>query len=310
MPHQTRELKSSPTKGTFAYDEDKRMLIMRTTCVPAERHKKLQSLSTSSLSTSTVARKQLGLDMNAINELSRQRILAIKAERNSDQEKNMLQSLTKPPYLQPKTITKEAKANIEIIPKTRINAKKKSLNNSNSSCCGSKTQAKLKRPSLSEQLASIGANIDSVTENMKKGRAYLQSGNNDVVIRSRNTSASTDPSTLFSAPTRSFGVGNLISKYPTPVTFYKNRCEYEFYHPYENTVILMIMYYADLKNLSIQGYKIRFKVPRKLALFLADFDPNNPFHLIVIELASELSMDQFQQKVKPLIKGMRSKAED
>jgi hypothetical protein len=87
------------------------------------------------------------------------------------------------------------------------------------------------RPSLSEQLAAITANASNITKD----------------IRSKHGLDSTDDlhnPPLVTLPAKSFSVGTLCCRYPSPTRYYKDRLEYTFHHPYENSEVLMIMYYA------------------------------------------------------------------
>ena len=83
---------------------------------------------------------------------------------------------------------------------------------------------------------------------------------------------------LFSMPSKSFTVGKLNSKFPSPVFFFQDRCEYNFIHPFEAKQITMIMYYRDMSYLTLDKvkYKMVFKVPRQLGfIFLFVFFTNN-----------------------------------
>jgi len=63
----------------------------------------------------------------------------------------------------------------------------------------------------------------------------------------------------------------------------------------------MIVYYRDMQTVNIVGTKLRFKLPRKMALFLGDFDPHNPLHMIVLEVTTASSISAIRDKVLPLI---------
>ena len=151
-------------------------------------------------------------------------------------------------------------------------------------------RSKPKRPSLSEQLANIGAQADSITQSIRKDRDYLQP---------RNGSSQKE---IQSMPAKCFSIGTLNCRYPSPVFFYNERCEYQFNHPYESSVVTMTIYYRDMSDVNIVGTKIRFKLPKRMALFIKDFDPSNPQHLIVIELSSTLHTNNFRDKILPLIR--------
>ncbi len=86
------------------------------------------------------------------------------------------------------------------------------------------------RPSLSEQLAAITANASNITKD----------------IRSKHGLDSADDLNnppLVTLPAKSFSVGTLCCRYPSPTRYYKDRLEYTFHHPYENSEVLMVMYY-------------------------------------------------------------------
>lgn len=147
---------------------------------------------------------------------------------------------------------------------------------------------KLVRPSLSEQLASIGANASALTQDIR-AKAGLD-----------RLSDSTDIP-LFTMPAKCFTVGNLNCRYPSPVRFFNDRMEYTFHHPFESAEIRMVMYYRDLIGPSIVSNKLKFKVPRALTHFPADFDPSNPQHLITIEFTSSGVATSVRQKLLPFV---------
>lgn len=177
----------------------------------------------------------------------------------------------------------------------------------------SQSKKKSQRPSLTEQLAQIGAKASAITsdfrlrsnsqDNNTTGEISLfQSNLNNAITLGRNSngiymsnnnnnnlsnsSSSSDCKLVFTMPSKSFSIGSLTCKYPSPVLFYTDRFEYLFNHPYESTAINMVIYYRDMQGVSIVGTKFRFKLPRKLALFISDFDPQNPLHMIVLELST------------------------
>ena len=144
------------------------------------------------------------------------------------------------------------------------------------------------RPSLSEQLASIGANASALTQDIRT-KAGLD-----------RLSDSTDVP-LFTMPAKCFTVGNLNCRYPSPVRFFNDRMEYTFHHPFESAEIRMVMYYKDLIGPGITSNKLKFKVPRALTHFPADFDPTNPQHLITIEFTSAGVATSVRQKLLPFV---------
>ena len=153
-------------------------------------------------------------------------------------------------------------------------------------------KARPQRPSLSEQLANIGAQADLITQSIRKDRDYLQP---------HGSGRTSQPKEIQSMPARCFSIGTLNCKYPSPVFFYGERCEYQFNHPYESSVIAMTIYYRDIIDVNIIGTRIRFKLPKRMTHFLKDFDPSNPHHLIIIELSSTLHTNDFKDKIMPLI---------
>ncbi len=73
---------------------------------------------------------------------------------------------------------------------------------------------------------------------------------------------------LLTMPAKNFTVGNLSCKFPSPVKFYTDRLEYVYMHPYNQSEILMLMYYKDLTNINMNNSgKFSFRVPKKLNLF-------------------------------------------
>jgi hypothetical protein len=147
---------------------------------------------------------------------------------------------------------------------------------------------KMTRPSLSEQLATIAANAAALTVDIR-AKAGMDS-----------TGTFGDPP-LLTYPAKCFTVGTLSCRYPSPVSFYQDRMEYTFHHPFENSEIRMIMYYRDLSGPVIVGNKLRSKLPRALSHFPADFDPNNPQHQITIEFTSSGAASSVKQKIFPLM---------
>lgn len=179
------------------------------------------------------------------------------------------------------------------------------------------------RPSLSDQLAQIGAKASAITSEIRSKNpqeSFFSSSLNSAISLGRNANAiymhsgsgaeeSSASSSyegvgvgmLFSMPSKSFSVGSLTCKYPSPALFYSDRLEYAFNHPYEATCITMVVFYKDMQTVNIVGTKLRFKLPRKMSLFLGDFDPHNPLHMIVLEVTTASSISAIRDKVLPLI---------
>ncbi len=76
---------------------------------------------------------------------------------------------------------------------------------------------KSQRPSLSEQLATIGS-----------GAAKIGAG-----ISSRFGLEQPSQQPLLRTPAQTFVVGKLTAKHPSPVAFFRDRCTYSFYHPFQ-----------------------------------------------------------------------------
>ena len=89
-----------------------------------------------------------------------------------------------------------------------------------------------KRPSLSDQLASIGAKADALTADIKTKAGMSTDGiggSNDVPI--------------FVVPSKCLSVGTLNCRFPSPARFFRDRIEYTFHHPFESTEVEMVMFY-------------------------------------------------------------------
>ena len=164
---------------------------------------------------------------------------------------------------------------------------------------------KNQRPSLSEQLAKIGEQAELLTLDIrKKGKL----DENLITTCSRSESYDVqkcDNDLLFTMPAKLFSIGSLSCRYPSPVYFYLDRCEYLFNHPYESSSINMIIYYKDMISVSILSNKLKFKLPKKLGLFLSDFDPSNPNHAITIESASSININDIKVKIIPIINSFK-----
>eukprot|EP01041_Mallomonas_annulata_P013739 gene13739-29215_t len=147
------------------------------------------------------------------------------------------------------------------------------------------------RPSLSEQLASIGANADALKASIRHNAGM------ETRINSFDT-------VLFSSPSTSFQVGKLTCRYPSPVQFYRSRCEYTFHHPYQSTEIRMVMYYQDMNQLTCtdnKPYRISFRVARHLVHFSDDYDPSRADSFVSIDFPTVLAVSQFRQVIMPLL---------
>lgn len=198
---------------------------------------------------------------------------------------------------------------------------KQTATTTSSSSSSSKRKSSSFRPSLSDQLAQIGAKASAITSEIRSKNpqeSFFSSSLNSAISLGRNANAiymhsgaeeSSASSSyegvgvgmLFSMPSKSFSVGSLTCKYPSPALFYSDRLEYAFNHPYEATCISMVVFYKDMQTVNIVGTKLRFKLPRKMSLFLGDFDPHNPLHMIVLEVTTASSISAIRDKVLPLI---------
>ena len=136
------------------------------------------------------------------------------------------------------------------------------------------------RPSLSEQLASIGAAAGSITAGIRE----------DFGLPSTEKALKTTPA-------RCFTVGKLTARYPSPVQFYADRCTYTFHHPYEAREIDMSMFYVDMRAISLHGPTLSFKIAHHLVHFSDDYDPARD--ALTIELSSSADAAWVQQVVLP-----------
>jgi hypothetical protein len=144
------------------------------------------------------------------------------------------------------------------------------------------------RPSLSEQLAAITADADALAKDIRaKGGLDKDDNPGDPVI--------------VVLPAKSFSVGTLCCRYPSPTRYYRDRIEYTFHHPYENSEVHMTMYYCDMIQVALTGGRLKFKLPRRLVHFSSDFDPNNPTHVIAIELGTSAASTILREKIMPII---------
>ena len=132
------------------------------------------------------------------------------------------------------------------------------------------------RPSLSEQLANIGAKASEVTENLRE---------------KHNLKSSSGEKPLYIAPSLKFVVGRLESKLPSPVEFFRDHVAYTFNHPYQNKQILMKMYYGHMSQKyfkkSMNTYVFEFKISHPLKHYGLDYDPGEHNHKVKIVFASE-----------------------
>ena len=149
------------------------------------------------------------------------------------------------------------------------------------------------RPSLSEQLAAIGAGASSLTEDLRNKHGLDNS-----------------QSILFSTPAISFVVGRLESKLPSPVVWYRHHCAYSFQHPYQRgTQIDMEMRYSDMtrplvRSDKIGGHVFEFKICAPLSCYGIDYQPGKRDHMVKIRLVSGTDADRVRKDILPKIRGM------
>lgn len=142
------------------------------------------------------------------------------------------------------------------------------------------------RPSLSDQLAAIGDQASDITKEIKRNAGIVDENNE---------------CSLYTCPAKSFCVGALNSKYSSNISFFINRCEYRFHHPYVATEIHMVMWYKDMSGVTCSNNRLSFRVPSSLIHFAKDYNPNNANHNISIEFATSLSQTEVKSKVMPRI---------
>jgi hypothetical protein len=147
------------------------------------------------------------------------------------------------------------------------------------------------RPSLSEQLASIGAGADKITNGLREKHGMQRA-----------------TTVLFTTPALLFVVGRIESRSPSPVEFHQNHVSYSFQHPYQTkTRIDMIMQYSHMINASVKqdhisGNFFEFKVSTSLKHYGIDYDPGKRDHVIKIKLASGTDATRILKEVLPRIR--------
>jgi hypothetical protein len=153
------------------------------------------------------------------------------------------------------------------------------------------------RPTLSEQLSAIANKAGDLTADIK-----AKAG---IPTPSGVSGAGSGEVPVYSSPVKNFTVGTLQCRYASSAVFYRNRLEYLFHHPFENSEILLILYYKDMLSLALspnpQPGKMYFRVPRRLVHFATDYDPNK--HFVVVYFSSSLTLQTVRSDVLPLIAG-------
>ncbi len=147
---------------------------------------------------------------------------------------------------------------------------------------------RFQRPTLSAQLAKIGRQAEQVTAALS---ASFELARHD--------------DALLSAPAKAFVVGKLQAKLPATVHFLRDRCEYEFAHPFEPTVIHMVMYFGDFVDPVVSPRALCFRVSGDLMHYGRDYDPRNSAHVVRIDLHSEHDAKQIADFLAPRCAGLR-----
>ncbi|CAN0118601.1 unnamed protein product [Pylaiella littoralis] len=147
--------------------------------------------------------------------------------------------------------------------------------------------AALVRPTLSEQLASIGKAAEDITAGIRQsyGLKPLEGA-------------------IITTPSESFLVGKLRCKYPSPVHFFDHKCVYTFHHPFEATRITMEMFFRDMRRatLDLTRRQLRFKIDHALCHYGGDYSHDDPSHFVVILFSSGLDAARVAQEIIPLIR--------
>lgn len=138
------------------------------------------------------------------------------------------------------------------------------------------------RPSLSDQLASIGAKADALTKDIRQTHG----------LASTVAMAATRDAPLCTFPAHAFVVGRLECRFPSPVTFFRDRCEYTFHHPFEAIEVLMIMFYKDMAHTTFSATTFRFRLLKRLAAFRGgDYEAGNDITITLPASAIKIAKD-------------------
>ncbi|CAM9388645.1 unnamed protein product, partial [Hapterophycus canaliculatus] len=145
----------------------------------------------------------------------------------------------------------------------------------------------LVRPSLSEQLASIGKAAQEITMGLR-----LSHG-----LKPLNGA-------MLTTPSESFLVGKLRCKYPSPVMFFNHKCVYTFHHPFEASRITMEMFFRDMRCATLEAPRreLRFKIDHPLCHYAKDYSYDDPSHFVAILFSSDSDTERVNQQVMPLIR--------
>jgi hypothetical protein len=147
------------------------------------------------------------------------------------------------------------------------------------------------RPSLSEQLSAVGSKASEITAEIRR--------NFEGTISAAATEHSTYNSPQCTVPTSSISVGTLRGKYPAPVFFFADRCEFQFCHPYQACEVHMVMYYRDMSSRALLARHFSFHIPRRLVHFYKDYDPARSDE-VTLEFAAASAADLVRRSVPEL----------
>jgi hypothetical protein len=150
------------------------------------------------------------------------------------------------------------------------------------------------RGTLSEQLASIGAAAEELTQTLQ-------------VRKGKTCHSAARPSADLGAPLleawgTNFITGSLRTSSASLVRWFQDRVLYTLRgHPDEGTVD-MHMYYAHFAQSALdrQRKSVRFKVPRALQYFGKYYQHDNPSHWVVVNFANGRDFQVFERDVYPL----------
>mmetsp|Transcript_3198 Transcript_3198/g.9757 ORF Transcript_3198/g.9757 Transcript_3198/m.9757 type:complete len:254 (+) Transcript_3198:3-764(+) len=146
------------------------------------------------------------------------------------------------------------------------------------------------RPSLASQLAKICDQANDVTSSLVSSFGIDKASG-----------------LLLQIPANSFVVGKLASRFPSPVEFFSDRCEYTFYHPFQSTMIRMVMYYADMVSpvLCLGHRTLDFRIARDLLHYGSDYNPRDATHSVSVEFSSEQGVRSIGEILRPLLHTLR-----
>ena len=106
---------------------------------------------------------------------------------------------------------------------------------------------------------------------------------------------------------RALNIGALVSKLPSPVLFFDDRCEYSFYHPYEPKEIRMLMFYKDMHEARVlhsfgNAWSFQFKIQRDLFHYGSDYQYRLPNHHVSVSLNSGYDAVRIKEEILCLLK--------